>query len=226
MYNFRYLLLAIGLLFTSMSFAQKKERPVPAQTFEQSPPVAEESIQTTAMEELPYREIPAAPEKYTACNVAARTIDGLGFRYYWATEGLRSEDLAYRASKSSRTSAETLDHIYGLAKVIRNAIFQEANIRTAEKEEMDFATKRERTLLLLQEASEKLKNSSDEEMVEMEVVFIRGDVHSASPFWNNLNGPIADALWHTGQVVMLRRASGNPFNSNVSVFSGKLRGEK
>lgn len=223
MYNFRYFLLAISLLFASMSFAQKKERPVPAQTFESVPPPPEESTVTNTMEELPFREIPAAPEAYTACNVAARTIDGLGFRYYWATEGLRAEDLAYRITKSSRTSAETLDHIYGLAQVIRNAVFQEANVRPAEKEEMDFATKRERTLLLLQEASEKLKNSSDEEMADMEVVFIRGDVHSASPFWNNLNGPIADAIWHTGQIVMLRRASGNPFNSNVSVFSGKLR---
>ena len=43
------------------------------------------------------------------------------------------------------------------------------------------------------------------------------------PFWNIINGPISDALWHCGQVVMLRRASGNPFNSKVNVFSGKLR---
>lgn len=38
-----------------------------------------------------------------------------------------------------------------------------------------------------------------------------------------LNGPIADALWHVGQVVSFRRSSGNPFNSKVSVFSGKVR---
>ena len=43
------------------------------------------------------------------------------------------------------------------------------------------------------------------------------------PFWNIINGPISDALWHCGQVVLLRRSSGNPFNSKVSVFSGKLR---
>ena len=42
------------------------------------------------------------------------------------------------------------------------------------------------------------------------------------PFWNIINGPIADALWHCGQVVMLRRASGNPFNAKVNVFKGKV----
>ena len=70
---------------------------------------------------LPYYEIPDAPNSYTATSVAARMIDGLGFRYYWATQGLRAEDLAYKPSESGRTSAETIDHIYGLSKVIVNA---------------------------------------------------------------------------------------------------------
>jgi hypothetical protein len=107
--------------------------------------------------------------------------------------------------------------------VVRNAVVREPNVRPAIVEELDFAAKRKRTLLLLQEASKVLRNSSDEDMAEMEVVFIRGDNRSASPFWNNLNGPMADAIWHTGQLVMLRRASGNPFNSKVSVFSGTVR---
>ena len=50
-----------------------------------------------------------------------------------------------------------------------------------------------------------------------------GGNNSEFPFWNELNGPLSDALWHTGQVVMLRRMSGNPFTSNVSVLSGKVR---
>ena len=41
--------------------------------------------------------------------------------------------------------------------------------------------------------------------------------------WNQINGPIADALWHCGQVVSFRRASGNPYNSKASLFTGKLR---
>jgi len=50
---------------------------------------------------LPYYEIPSYPETYTAATVAARLIDGVGFRYYWATEGLRPEDLSHRPSKDN-----------------------------------------------------------------------------------------------------------------------------
>jgi hypothetical protein len=52
--------------------------------------------QTNMKTELPYYEIPDYPESYTAGAVAARMLDGLGFRYYWATEGLRDEDLVFR----------------------------------------------------------------------------------------------------------------------------------
>jgi hypothetical protein len=44
------------------------------------------------------------------------------------------------------------------------------------------------------------------------------------PFWNQINGPISDALWHCGQVVMNRRASGNPLQLGVNVFVGKTSG--
>ena len=43
------------------------------------------------------------------------------------------------------------------------------------------------------------------------------------PFWNEINGPISDALWHTGQIVSFRRSSGNPFPSNISVLQGTVR---
>jgi len=62
------------------------------------------------MTELPYTTIPAYPENYTATGIAARTVDGLGFRYRWATEDLREEDLNYRPDSTARTSLETMDH--------------------------------------------------------------------------------------------------------------------
>ena len=46
-----------------------------------------------------YYEIPDYPSEYNECTVVARLIDGLGFRYYWATEGLRDEDLAFTTTK-------------------------------------------------------------------------------------------------------------------------------
>jgi len=76
-------------------------------------------------EPLPFYEIPDYPETYTAGTVAARMMDGLGFRYYWATEGLTKNDLAEKASASGRTSGETIEHIYGLSKFIRNSVLED-----------------------------------------------------------------------------------------------------
>jgi hypothetical protein len=35
-----------------------------------------------------------------------------------------------------------------------------------------------------------------------------------------INGPITDAIYHTGQVVSFRRTSGNPIPKGVNVFLG------
>jgi hypothetical protein len=175
--------------------------------------------QETMNDSLPYYEIPEAPAEYTAATVAARMIDGLGFRYYWATEGLRTEDLAYKPSPEARTSGETIDHIYGLARMINLTVNGVAV--TSSDDDMTFDEKRAMTLTLLYEASMLLLENPD--LAKRDIVFNRGDSSTEYPFWNLINGPIEDAVWHTGQVVSFRRASGNPFNSTVSVFTGKLK---
>ncbi len=170
--------------------------------------------------DLPYYEIPEYPATYNACTVATRLIDGLGFRYYWATEDLRDEDLAYKPSEEGRTTAQTIDHIYGLTKVIVNSTLKKPN-KPSDEIEMTFAEKRKKTLENIKTAADILRQCED--LSQFTIVFERGENSSEFPFWNNINGPIADAIWHCGQVVLLRRASGNPFNSKASVFSGKVR---
>ncbi|TNJ42882.1 hypothetical protein KFZ70_16385 [Tamlana fucoidanivorans] len=165
------------------------------------------------IDNLPYHEIPDYPETYTSRTVAARMIDGLGFRYYWATEGLTSKDLSYKSSESSRTSEEVLNHIYELSKFIRNSVLSDNKDMTEKEELFEFEEKRRQTLMNLKVVSEALTDTKG--LIKLEDTEV--------PFWNMINGPIADAIWHCGQIVMLRRASGNPFNSKVSLFSGKLR---
>ena len=167
-------------------------------------------------EQLPYYEIPEYSEEYTAGTVAARMVDGLGFRYYWATEGLRDEDLKFKPSEDARTSKETIDHIYGLSRVIVNSTLNKPNDR-AEEPEMTFAEKRKKTLENFKTAADILRVSED--ISVFKIIF--GETEY--PFWNQLNGPIEDAVWHCGQVVLLRRSSGNPFNSKVSVLRGIVR---
>lgn len=173
-------------------------------------------------QELPYHQIPDYPASYNEGTVAARVVDGLGFRYYWATEGLRSEDLTYKPSAGARTTNETLDHILGLTTVLYNAVTHKVNDTPAETG-LSFEEKRRKTLANIQGASEILKRSSDKDLEGFKMIFKGANGNTEYPFWNLLNGPIDDALWHVGQVITFRRSSGNPFNSNVSVLQGKVR---
>lgn len=171
-------------------------------------------------EKLPYYEIPEASEKYTAGTVVARLIDGLGFRYYWATEGLREEDLAFKPSEDGRTTGVTVDHILGLTNVIMNSALKKVN-EPLNSEGMSFEEKRAKTLNMLKQAADIFRATED--LSTFKIVFKGTNGNTEYPFWNQINGPIADALWHCGQVITHRRTSGNPYNSKASVFTGTVR---
>lgn len=175
------------------------------------------AVEAQSQDQLPYYEIPEAPETFTAGTVAARAVDGLGFRYYWATEGLRQEDLDFKPNAEARTSFETIEHIYGLSKMIVNSTLKKDNNEKGEEEDLSFDDMRKATLINFKTAADILRDSGD--ISQYKIIFGERQF----PFWNEINGPIEDAVWHCGQVVLLRRSSGNPFNSKVSVFSGKLR---
>jgi len=173
---------------------------------------------------LPYQQIPDYPDEYTAANMVVRMIDGLGFRYYWATEGLRSEDLAFQPNEEARTIEQTTDHILGLTNVIINSVTNTPNVGgSKDKTVLTFEEKRAKTLDNLKRTSDILRKSTTNDLEGFKLVFQRGDNSTEYPFWNQINGPISDALWHTGQVVSLRRSSGNPFDSNVSLLQGKRK---
>ena len=172
---------------------------------------------------LPYQAIPDYPEQMTATAVAARMIDGLGYRYYWATEGLREQDLGYRPSPEARTTRETLDHIYGLTRMILNGSKRAPNERPAGEPERSFADLRAQTLANLQEASDLLKGDAAGDLSQYKILYQRGDDTTEFPYWNMLNGPIADAIYHVGQVVTFRRSAGNPMDPRVNVFMGRNR---
>ncbi|NND05217.1 MAG: DUF664 domain-containing protein [Saprospiraceae bacterium] len=187
------------------------------------PVVTQLNAQVMEKDSLPFSNIQEYPDDYSSNLIAARMVDALGFRYQWATEGLRPEDLAYQPSADGRTCMQTIDHILGLSNMIHNAISQRPNQRNGQaKGQKDFQVKRQETLDNLAEASQLLKNGGAD-VSKYKIIFQRGDRTNEFPFWNLINGPVADAIWHVGQVVSFRRASGNPWNSKVSVFSGTVR---
>ena len=168
---------------------------------------------------LPYREMPQASESYMAGSVVARFIDGLGFRFHWATEGLRSIDLEYKPSKDARTIEETIAHIYEMSFLIANASCKLPNIPGQDKK-LDFADMRNVILQNFKAAADVLRPMNGKQMEKLKVIFKENGKTQEFPYWNLINGPIEDCIWHTGQLVSSRRASGNPIAEKIDFFTG------
>ncbi len=167
-------------------------------------------------EELPYYEVPEYSENFTAGTVAARMVDGLGFRFYWATEGLSEIDLKYKPSDDVRSTEETIDHILDLSYIIVNSTLKQTNGKV-DHSKMSYAKKRAQALINLKTAADILRDSDD--ISQFKIRFGEREF----PFWNQINGPIADAIWHCGQLASFRRTSGNPINSSISHFTGTVK---
>ncbi|HAS41643.1 MAG TPA: hypothetical protein DCS93_14270 [Microscillaceae bacterium] len=179
--------------------------------------------QNTEIKELPYHQIPDYPANYEAGSMVARMIDGLGYRFYWATEGLTEKDLAFRPSEKARNTLETIQHIYDLTVFIIN-IHQGLPAPPRNKNApLAFQELRQKILFNLQKASQLMVGKNAQAFSKHPIIFKRGDKESKLPYWHMINGPIADAIYHTGQLVSFRRMSGNPMNPKVSVFMGKNR---
>lgn len=179
------------------------------------PPEQEASTVTT----LPYAEIPAPPESYSATNVLSRIVDGLGFRYHWATEGLTDELLDYRPGPSGRSVRETLAHIHNIVHMVEHSLTGD----TYEIPEPDLPSEvdvRLATLGALERVSAMLRDADPARLNEWRARFRVGEKDLEFPFWNTINGTMSDAIYHVGQIVSHRRAAGLPIDPHVNVFLG------
>lgn len=184
--------------------------------------IGEIHSQETERMEIPYYEIPAYPEDYNQHTVIARMIDGLGYRFYWATENLTEADLSFAPQgEMTKTSLETIEHVYDLSRTVRLAIYN-LPISKSDDTPQTFEALRLAILNNFKTASDLLK-TEDQPLEDKMIQFRRGDRSSDFPLWNLVNGHISDALYHTGQLVVFRRSSGNPIDSRVNVFMGKNR---
>lgn len=186
-----------------------------------------QSQNTPVNPDLPYRSVPDYPKEYTAGTAAARVIDGLGFRFYWVTDSLTIENLAFRPGEDARSIEETIDHIYAITCVLRDAVFHKVSEKgfSIDPGQMSFRQKRKATLMNIKEASDVIRRSTPEQIATYKMLFRKkdGSLMKGVPFWNMLHGPIVDAIWHVGQVVSFRRSAGNPLipSSNSNYFWGR-----
>ena len=170
-----------------------------------------------------FKDISEYPTEINNGNIISRMINGLGYRYYWATEKLKEKDLIYRPSKDAYSTKETMVHIFTLSKTVYNTTLSKINERPDIDIPVDYESIRNETLQFLEKASKNFLNLNSKELDQMKIKFNRGGTIKSFPIWNLLNGPIADAIYHTGQIVSFRRTTGNPIDSSVNVFMGSYR---
>jgi len=154
-----------------------------------------------------YYRIPDYPEKLSSATIFVRLLDGLGFRFYWATEGLQLQDYSFRPANDTMSIEELVLHIWGLMNWVSNGALKKQYTKPTNGEKA-----REQTLKIIKDLREALLNMDDEELKSLRLL--------NHPFWNIINGPFSDALTHTGQINSFRRLAGNPV-AGANVFKGE-----
>jgi len=154
----------------------------------------------------PFASLDGYPRREDAIGVVQRLVDSLGFRFRWASEGLRETDADFRAAADAASIGELIGHVRDLARTLADhlALGRVGNFP-------DLAP-RDEALATLAALRAHLEETDAAEFFRLEV---RGH-----PVWHLLNGQLADALTHTGQIAMLRRIAGNPVPRH-RVFHGR-----
>ena len=162
-----------------------------------------------------FHTISSYPEEVNASSAIARMVDGLGFRYRWSLEALPDDFLSFRPSLDSMNVNELLAHIHFLASRLHACFVEEKEmpLRSVTLEGI-----RDETLEILFSVRGRLARMTDEELAQCRVV--RKANHAVFPFWNFINGPLADALTHVGQINSWRRIAGYP-PVKADVFTGQ-----
>ena len=173
--------------------------------------------------DLPFSQISKEKDNYSSVNIISRLIEGVGYRYYWASNNLRLEDLNFKPTPNSISTYQTLEHIYVLSLTVKNTLLNKINIRPPDNIPKSYDDLRKKTLKNLELFNKNILKENEIDLNMFKIIFERNDFKSSFPFWNLLNGPIADIIYHTGQIVSFRRSSGNPINKGVNVFLGRTK---
>lgn len=165
------------------------------------------------MNELPYLRIPEHSAEMSATSVLIRLLDGIGFRYRWATEGLNEEDILFRPCKTSMNMWEVLEHIHELTDFIEAYINGKSVLKgdNPPKNAYTPSSLGEIQRLTL-EAILRTRNSltrHDDRYLARRKYPVPGEI-GKFPIWNLINGPLCDTLTHIGQIASWRRINNNP----------------
>lgn len=163
-------------------------------------------------DELPFHHIDSYPVQVTGTSVLVRLLDALGFRFRWATQGLTDQDYGFSPGQGVMSIEELVGHIWGLTNWVSMAVLDQGEKRPEAPQEQ-----RVHALQMLHRLREQFMALDDHALAEITI-----DGH---PFWHILNGPLADALTHVGQINVLRRLAGNP-TPKAGLFTGEPPGAR
>lgn len=147
------------------------------------------------------------PENVSAGGVITRIPDGLGFRFYWATAGLKVEDYRFCPENGAKSIGGLIGHVWGLSNWMCLNIFGEEEVRPK-----GIGEQRDHALQLIKKSRDFFCGLDEKELMDLQI--------EDWPFWHFINGPISDALTHVGQINSFRRMAGNP-PIKANVFLGQ-----
>jgi hypothetical protein len=129
-----------------------------------------------------YHRIPIYPDHVSATSVLTRLLDGLGFRFYWATEGLRVEDYGFRPAKDTMSIGELVIHVWSLVNWVSSSTFNRPY-----EEPRDGPAAREGALGIIRNLRETMLAMSDEDLGKLRIrdsarVLRWPDAHGADKF--------------------------------------------
>lgn len=159
--------------------------------------------------------VPPPPKNISASTVLERMVDAIAIRFDLATRGLQDAQLDFRPVDSSMSIGEVIAHIHSLVDWTIKCFDKNAKRQKPYPTVVSYR-------IAIKEVCEELKSNlrklEDKDLAEISVYLKRTDTHY--PFWNLINGPIADALTHVGQINSWRRIAGNPC-PKISPFTGE-----
>ncbi len=153
-----------------------------------------------------YYQLKEYPSPVSANTVFVRLLDGLGFRFRWATHELTEENYTFRPSPDCMSIEELVGHVWGLVNWVSIEAWGEKNTRPEGPEEI-----RKAALDIIWDLRTKVDSLGEGELEKLTIRDL--------PFWHIINGPVSDALTHTGQINSFRRLAGNP-TPGANVFTG------
>lgn len=158
-----------------------------------------------------YKELPGTPDIIDAITMLGHVIDSLGFRYYWATEGLTDDDLSFSPAEGAMTLGRQMAHVLRLVQWTDIAM-RNSDERVKE-EERAYTDMRQDTLAAIDTLKQTVTSGGVEGLQAVEAFGL--------PFWNLVNGPVTDCFTHVGQINSYRRILGKP-SPQINYFSGKV----